>query len=543
MAVSGTGRSNPRSVTPSSTSGQRTSATASTPVTRAAARATGHSGQSTFTAQAPARSLFAQKLGPYPHASDEVNAAILNASRRTGMDYTALMAIAAQESAFRPHATATTSTATGLYQFLNQTWLEQMKQHGARHGYGELADQISWDKKSKSYVVADAGVKKEILDLRLDPTANALMGAEYSLGNQKYLEKQLGRSVNPTEVYMAHFLGRGGAAQFLAARAEGKGGDSAAAAFPAAAKANRSIFYDAKGNARSLDQVFDVMKNKIAPKVDNYQPPRGQYTYEPGRTPNPGPNMFDSAFNPPTRGGSFGFGPHGTPTGGGNSRFDSVFNPPVAPPGSRFGFGDFGIPVGTSNYRASSLGHLGVGTLGAHGLNSFTLSGWSMPRSGFDRNGIGTIGGSNSFGSSSGGLSGLGIGSIGSPGQSFGLYGGIGSGPTYGRAGGWQFGVGFDFSKNRVTAPTFSIGGGVSTGSSYGVGGVGGTSFGGAAFGLNGAASLGGGGVRGGSSSSYGSFGGTSYGGSSFSSFGSSPIGGGSWSGGGSSSSFNGSGK
>jgi len=470
-----------------------------------------------------------------------VNAAILNAAQRTGIDYASLMAIAAQESAFRPHATATTSTATGLYQFLDQTWLEQVKQHGTKHGYGASADQISWDKNSKSYVVKDAGVKKEILDLRLDPTANALMGAEYTKGNKQYLEKRLGREANPTEVYMAHFLGRGGAAQFLAARAAGKGDDSAAAAFPSAAKANRSIYYDAKGKARSLDQVFEVMKQKIAPKVDNYQPPRGQYTYD----PNVGGGRNGSGFDPSPRGvgGSFGFGPHGTPTPRTSNPAPSYSSPSV--PGSRFGFGPFGIPVGTSNYRNSSLGHLGIGTLGAHGLNSFTLNGWAMPRSGFDSNGIGTIGRSG-FGSSSGSgsLQSLGIGTIGSPGQSFGIYGGIGSGPTYGRAGGWQFGVGFDFSKNRISAPTFGSGGlGLSSGSSYGIGGVGGTSFGGSAFGLNGPASLGGGGVRGGSSSSYGSFGGTSYGGSSFSSFGSSPIGGGSWSGGGSSSSFNGSGK
>lgn len=529
----------------------------------------GYSGESSFSSAPTERTSQRHVPGrpqttsamKMPAISQNVEGAIHHAAKTVGVNYGYMMAMAWQESTFNPTAKADTSSATGLYQFLDKTWLGMIKDHGAAHGLGEYANQII--KRGKSLDVADPAMKQRIMGLRTDPWTSAIMGAEFAKGNAAALEKSLGRKPETSELYIAHFMGSGEAARLIRTHDTGKGDAIAAEMFQKAAGANANIFYkDGKAGQRprTVSEVYDLLNHKVTPRME-YINETGrpktfdQYTYNGGSGPDTSaPDMFDHAFGSPSRpGGSFGFGPFGTPTPStGPNRFDDAFGS-SRPPGGSFGFEPFGTPPGGSS-MPMAYPSLGIGTLGSRGgLGSFGFgphgigpgASWGMS---FDRNGIGTIGGSrfgqNGFGSSSGGLNGLGIGSIGSPGLlSFGINGGIGSGSTYGRAGGWQFGVGFDFSRNKVKAPSFSTGLGLSSGSSYGIGGMGGTSFGGSAFSISGATPLSGGGVRGSSSSST-SFGGTSYGGAAFSSFGSSPIGGGSFSsGGGSSSSFNGSGK
>jgi len=207
------------------------------------------------------------KLKPY---SGEVKQAVENASKKVGVDYGYMMAMAAQESSFNPEIKAKTSSATGLYQFINQTWLGTVKEHGAKHGLGDLASKIQQDRKTGKFFVTDKAAEAQIFQLRKDPNTAALMGAEFAKSNQKYLENKLGHKVGPTDMYMAHFLGPSAAGKFLAARDAGKGGQSAADMFPAAAKANRNIFYDKAGNERSLDQVYALLNNKIAPYAEAY---------------------------------------------------------------------------------------------------------------------------------------------------------------------------------------------------------------------------------------------------------------------------------
>jgi hypothetical protein len=207
-------------------------------------------------------------------ASAEVEKAIRDASTTVGVDYGYMMAMAAQESAFDPEVKASTSSATGLYQFLNQTWLGVVKEHGEKHGLVEQAKQISFSSSKKKYVASMLWESK-ILNLRKNAKYSALMGAEFAKDNQKYLVKKLGHAVRPTDLYMAHFLGPSDAAKFLSAIDTGKGLQSAAAMFPSAASANESIFYstDKKTKAktvRTLEQVYKLMENKIAPKAEAY---------------------------------------------------------------------------------------------------------------------------------------------------------------------------------------------------------------------------------------------------------------------------------
>ena len=183
-----------------------------------------------------------------------VTGAIRDAARVTGAGFEYLLNTALRESNLNPSAKAKTSSATGLFQFIDQTWLATMKQSGAALGYGKYADAIS-KTSSGRYVVSDPAMRKEIFALRKDPTANSLMAGAFANSNARVLTDRLGRKPTDGELYMAHFLGASGASRFIRA-AEANPDAKAANLFPRAAHANNSIFYDKTGGARSLKQVY-----------------------------------------------------------------------------------------------------------------------------------------------------------------------------------------------------------------------------------------------------------------------------------------------
>ncbi|MGD0150670.1 MAG: transglycosylase SLT domain-containing protein [Xanthobacteraceae bacterium] len=191
-------------------------------------------------------------------AGSTVTGAIRQASAATGTSFNYLLATAQVESGLNPQAGAATSSARGLFQFIDQTWLGTIKQSGAQLGYGRYADAIT-KTASGHYQVSDPAMRAEILKLRNDPTANAVMAGAFTKANADYLATKLGRQPSEGELYIAHFLGAGGAARLISLAA-GNPNAKATDYFPNAANANSSIFYDrATGRARSLAQVRDVL--------------------------------------------------------------------------------------------------------------------------------------------------------------------------------------------------------------------------------------------------------------------------------------------
>src|SRR5689334_11742651 len=85
-----------------------------------------------------------------------VSESIRRASRATGVDFGYLMAEAAQESGLRADAKASTSSATGLFQFTEGTWLDMVRRHGAEHGLAAEAAKIGTDEAGRP-TVADPG--------------------------------------------------------------------------------------------------------------------------------------------------------------------------------------------------------------------------------------------------------------------------------------------------------------------------------------------------------------------------------------------------
>lgn len=195
-----------------------------------------------------------------------VEAAIAEAAQATTVDFDYLLAQAEVESAMNPDARAATSSATGLYQFVESTWLDTMKKHGHRFGLGHVADQIDVTASGSAFV-ADPARRETILALRSDPRIASLMAAGLAEDNRAHLMPILGRQPSHAELYLAHFLGAGGAGRFLS-ELRIDPGQNAAALFARPAAANRGIFYSPDGNPRSLAQVMDVIAGKLDRALD-----------------------------------------------------------------------------------------------------------------------------------------------------------------------------------------------------------------------------------------------------------------------------------
>jgi hypothetical protein len=195
-----------------------------------------------------------------------VEAAIANAARATSVDFNYLLAQAEVESAMNPAARAGTSSATGLYQFIESTWLDTVRKHGDRFGLGAVADEIALTPSGNAHV-ADPSRRAAILALRNDPQVASLMAAGLAEDNRSHLTPILGRQPSHAEMYLAHFLGAGGAGRFLS-EMQADPGQSAPALFARPAAANRAIFYSPDGSPRSLAQVMDVIGGKLDRALD-----------------------------------------------------------------------------------------------------------------------------------------------------------------------------------------------------------------------------------------------------------------------------------
>jgi hypothetical protein len=203
--------------------------------------------------------------GP-PRAATAVTNAIRNAANATGTSFNYLLATAKIESDLDPSLTMKSSSATGLFQFIDQTWLGTLKQAGPAFGYGDYANAISRSSSGR-YTVDDAGMRKEIMKLRNDPTANAVLAGVLTQQNAAALTRRLGRPPTESELYIAHFLGAGGAGKLIELAGSNPQAN-AAGIFPLAARANQSVFYDRQGNARSVAGVYSELARRFMAASD-----------------------------------------------------------------------------------------------------------------------------------------------------------------------------------------------------------------------------------------------------------------------------------
>ncbi|WP_311274593.1 lytic transglycosylase domain-containing protein [Methylobacterium sp. WCS2018Hpa-22] len=190
-------------------------------------------------------------------ASAGVVDAIRSGARSTGTEFDYLLATAKRESSLDPSAKAATSSATGLFQFIEQTWLGTMKNAGPKLGLSAYADAIT-ARPNGTYAVEDATTRQTILDLRRDPAVAATMAGALTQRNGEALTAALGREPTGGDLYAAHVLGARGAATLIAT-AQASPARAAALDMPEAAAANRSLFYDKTGRPRGAAELYALL--------------------------------------------------------------------------------------------------------------------------------------------------------------------------------------------------------------------------------------------------------------------------------------------
>lgn len=193
----------------------------------------------------------------------DVLAAIRQASAATGAQFDYLLNTAVRESSLDPNARASTSSAAGLFQFIEETWLGAVKAYGENHGLGAFANQIEKDASGRHRVESE-DIRQSILDLRFDPEKAAALAGELAGENQSLLERRLGRVANAADLYTAHFLGPSGAVKLLQTASNVKAAD----VLPTAAAANRHVFYDG-ARARSVGEVLGSIAQSVGARTQN----------------------------------------------------------------------------------------------------------------------------------------------------------------------------------------------------------------------------------------------------------------------------------
>jgi hypothetical protein len=181
------------------------------------------------------------------------------------VDFSYLLAQARLESSLNPNAHAATSSASGLYQFTNSTWLQTLQKHGDALGGnagGLSAGLGAMGGGGTLAALSDPAARAQLMALRTDPNASAMMAAQLASDNQTALTGVLGRTPDASELYLAHFLGADGAGKFLTGLASNPD-QSAAALLPRAAVSNRNVFFDSSGSARSLGQVMGLLRSRM----------------------------------------------------------------------------------------------------------------------------------------------------------------------------------------------------------------------------------------------------------------------------------------
>jgi hypothetical protein len=155
-----------------------------------------------------------------------------NQPRADNFDY--LDNIKMAESGGDPSAQNPNSTASGLYQFTDQTWKDTVAKYGAEDG-----------------VTAD---------MKNNPEAQEKMVRRLAADNANILTRQLDKEPSVGDMYAAHFLGANDAVKLIKWQGSRQ---IAANLFPKAAQANKSIFYD-RGRPRTVEEVYQTLSSKVA---------------------------------------------------------------------------------------------------------------------------------------------------------------------------------------------------------------------------------------------------------------------------------------
>jgi hypothetical protein len=207
---------------------------------------------------------------PSGHAGDispTIIRALLKAQATVGVDPPLLLGIASTESGLNPKARNRHSSAQGLLQFTNTTWLTVVRDFGARHGLAQYAASISTDQDGR-LSVRKARLRRAILALRNDPLLEAIMTAERLEQERGSLEAHLGRPVQSADLYFIHLLGPAGATRFLT-EMEANPMASSVATVGSVATPNAGLFIK-DGRPMTVAEAYAHVQSVLDEQVSRY---------------------------------------------------------------------------------------------------------------------------------------------------------------------------------------------------------------------------------------------------------------------------------
>ena len=200
--------------------------------------------------------IAARISGATTDIATRVTGAIRDAARATGAGFEYLLNTAMRESNLNPNAKAKTSSATGLFQFIDQTWLGTMKQSGAALGYGKYADAITQDAVRAATSVSDPAMRQRDHGAAQGPDRERRDGGRVRQFQRQGADRPARPQADRRRTLHGAFprrVRRGALHQRSRSATRTR---RPRTLFPRAAHANTSIFYDKQGGARSLKQVY-----------------------------------------------------------------------------------------------------------------------------------------------------------------------------------------------------------------------------------------------------------------------------------------------
>lgn len=184
---------------------------------------------------------------------------ILLIAKEDGMDPAYLLHLAKRESNLNAAASSPMSTAKGLFQFTENTWLCSVRTFGPAFGVTD-SDKISL-KRQGSCTVENQNVRDRLLSMRSNPKVSTQIAAAFSVQNYRILATTFGRTPNSTELYVLHLLGQRDGIRFLMAVRS----TPLMPAFeitPVGAMANRKIFYTSDNRPKFVSEIYDELSLK-----------------------------------------------------------------------------------------------------------------------------------------------------------------------------------------------------------------------------------------------------------------------------------------
>jgi hypothetical protein len=185
----------------------------------------------------------------YSNISPEVAAVLQQKGYKAGLDSSGIKRESTPKSEVNydiPN-TGGTSTARGVGQFIDRTWLETVKDPAF----------------AKDNNIPQGMTDQQLLDLRKDPALSINATAFYASRNKKIIENSIGRPVDDAELYLGHLLGAGGAIAFIKTQ-QNEPATIAANLMPEAAKANKPLFYMDAGKPTEKPLTVGELYTKIA---------------------------------------------------------------------------------------------------------------------------------------------------------------------------------------------------------------------------------------------------------------------------------------